>query len=144
MLNYRHPGPRRVWKGGSEQHLLTPFWLAPAAPVENSKWLQNIMKINGFGTFDPPKMRPTLKKPKENQCSGLRTLKNLRKINIFQSQAPGVPQETPGALQRPFLPPESPPTPNSATGKPLNAGFWFGKNLSYCFRSGGRGLGAEA
>ena len=24
-LNSRHPDPRRVWKVGSEQHLLTPF-----------------------------------------------------------------------------------------------------------------------
>ena len=38
-----------------------------------------------------------------------------------------------------FSPPEIPPTPSSATGKPLNAGFWLGKNLSDCFRSGGRG-----
>ena len=41
------------------------------------------------------------------------------------------------------MPPENPPTPAeySATGKPLNAGFWLGKNLSDCFRSGGRGRG---
>ena len=36
------------------------------------------------------------------------------------------------------------PAPNSATGKPLHAGFWLGKNLSDCFRFGGRGLGQEA
>ena len=104
MFNYRHPGPRRVWKVGSEQHLLTPLWAPPLPPAPralNSKTLQNIIKINDFGTFDPPKMRPTLEKPKENQCSGLRTFKNLRKINVFQSQAPGVPQEAPGSLQRP-------------------------------------------
>ena len=28
----RHPDPRRVWKGGSEQHLLTPLPRAPRAP----------------------------------------------------------------------------------------------------------------
>ena len=88
-------------KVGSEQHLLTPLCAPPRPPRVNSKTLQNIMKIDDFGTFDPPKMRPTFKKPKENQCSGLRTLKNLRKIDVFQSQAPGVPQEAPGSLQRP-------------------------------------------
>ena len=24
LFNYRHPGPRRVWKGGSQPHSLTP------------------------------------------------------------------------------------------------------------------------
>ena len=46
-------------------------------------------------------------------------------------------------LQGQVLPLENPPAPNSATGKPFNAGFWLWKNLSGCFRSGGRGLGAE-
>ena len=32
----RHPDPRRVWKGGSEQHLLTPL---PRAPGANAKKL---------------------------------------------------------------------------------------------------------
>ena len=32
----RHPDPRRVWKGGSEQHLLTPL---PRAPRASSKKL---------------------------------------------------------------------------------------------------------
>ena len=32
----RHPDPRRVWKGGSEQHLLTPL---PWAPGANAKKL---------------------------------------------------------------------------------------------------------
>ncbi len=27
---YRHPGPRRVWKGGSEQQSMTPDWLLAA------------------------------------------------------------------------------------------------------------------
>ena len=40
-----------------------------------------------------------------------------------------------------FVPPENPPTPNSATGKPLHAGFWLGENLPDCLRFGGRGLG---
>ena len=35
----RHPDPRRVWKGGSEQHLLTPLPRAPGAPGANSKKL---------------------------------------------------------------------------------------------------------
>ncbi len=28
MFNSRYPGPRRVWKGGSEQQFLTPLWRA--------------------------------------------------------------------------------------------------------------------
>ena len=39
------------------------------------------------------------------------------------------------------LPLENSPAPNSATGKPLNAGFWLWKNLSHRLRFGGRGLG---
>ena len=34
------------------------------------------------GIWDPF-LSQTLKKPKENQCFWLRTLKNLRKINVF-------------------------------------------------------------
>ncbi len=34
-FNSRHPGPRRVWKGGSEQQLMTPDLGDPlAAPDE--------------------------------------------------------------------------------------------------------------
>ena len=33
FVNYRHPGPRRAWKGGSEQQLVTPF---PVDPLESS------------------------------------------------------------------------------------------------------------
>ena len=33
MFNSRHPGPRRVWKGRSEQQLLPPLPAAPVAPV---------------------------------------------------------------------------------------------------------------
>ena len=43
VFNSRHPGPRRVWKGGSEPRLLTPdpvAPLAPVAPVANSKIVQ--------------------------------------------------------------------------------------------------------
>ena len=36
MFNYRHPGPRRVWKVGSELHFTTSFWLDPVDPVD---WL---------------------------------------------------------------------------------------------------------
>ena len=44
----RHPDPRRMWKGGSEQHLLTPL---PGAPGANSKKLYLAMFYNDFGTF---------------------------------------------------------------------------------------------
>ena len=36
FVNYRHPGPRRAWKGGSEQQLVTPFLVDPVDPVETS------------------------------------------------------------------------------------------------------------
>ncbi len=37
-LNSRHPGPRRVWKGGSEQQSMTPD---PGDPGMNSKSCKN-------------------------------------------------------------------------------------------------------
>ena len=43
MFNYRHPGPRRVWKVGSELRLTTSFPVDPVDPLdpvdppENSK-----------------------------------------------------------------------------------------------------------
>ena len=36
-----------------------------------------------FAGIGDPFLGLTLKKPKENQCFWLRTLKNLRKINVF-------------------------------------------------------------
>ena len=47
----RHPDPRRVWKGGSEQHLLTPLPGAPRAPGANSKKLYVAVFYNVFGTI---------------------------------------------------------------------------------------------
>ena len=41
-MNSRHPDPRRLWKGGSEQHLLTPLPGIPGiprAPLASSKKL---------------------------------------------------------------------------------------------------------
>ena len=35
-LNYRHPGSRRVWKGGSEQQFTTPFPGDPGDPGMNA------------------------------------------------------------------------------------------------------------
>jgi hypothetical protein len=42
LFNSRHPDPRRVWKGWSEQHLLTPLLGAPRA---NSK---KLCSVDGF------------------------------------------------------------------------------------------------
>ena len=44
----RHPDPRRVWKGGSEQHLLTPLPRAPGAPRASSKKLYVAVFYNVF------------------------------------------------------------------------------------------------
>ena len=55
-----HPDPRRVWKGGSEQHLLTPLPGAPRAPRAprapgspgaSSKKLDLVLFYNAFCTF---------------------------------------------------------------------------------------------
>ena len=34
FVNYRHPCPRRVWMGGSEPHLMTPFPVDPLDPLD--------------------------------------------------------------------------------------------------------------
>ena len=42
VFNSRHPDPRRVWKGGSQPHFLTPLRADPADPADprmNSKKL---------------------------------------------------------------------------------------------------------
>ena len=47
-LNSRHPGPRRVWKGGSELQLMTPDCgnpLDPADPAMNTFLLQLDVKL---------------------------------------------------------------------------------------------------
>ena len=50
----RHPDPRRVWKGGSEQHLLTPLPQAPRAPRANSKKLDVAVFYHVFCTIALP------------------------------------------------------------------------------------------
>ncbi len=34
FVNYRHPGPRCVWKGGSEPQFTTSFPVDPVDPVD--------------------------------------------------------------------------------------------------------------
>ena len=50
----RHPDPRRVWQGGSEQHLLTPLPQAPRVPGANSKKLYVAVFYYVFGTIALP------------------------------------------------------------------------------------------
>ena len=56
----RHPDPRRVWKGGSEQHLLTPLPGdpgdpgAPRAPGASSKKLDVAVFYHEFDTVALP------------------------------------------------------------------------------------------
>ena len=50
----RHPDPRRMWKGGSEQHLLTPLPGAPGAPRASSKKLYVAVFYYVFGTITLP------------------------------------------------------------------------------------------
>ena len=40
FVNYRHPGPRRVWKVGSELQSTTSFPLDPLDPVDPVDWLR--------------------------------------------------------------------------------------------------------
>ena len=47
----RHPDSRRVWKGGSEQHLLTPL---PRAPGANAKKLYVAVFYGVFGKMSLP------------------------------------------------------------------------------------------
>ena len=59
FVNYRHPDPRRVWKGGSELQSLPPFPghpLHPLHPVLGSFWVQNAVYIIKNGS-DPPRRR---------------------------------------------------------------------------------------
>ena len=44
VLNSRHPGPRRVWKVGSEQQLLPPHNRDPLDPLENSERLDLVRR----------------------------------------------------------------------------------------------------
>ena len=48
LCNYRHPGPRRVWKGGSDLQSDPPF---PLDPVQNNGRLIFAVIYNVFGTF---------------------------------------------------------------------------------------------
>ena len=54
MCNYRHLGPRRVWKGGSDLQSDPPFPadpLDPLDPVQNNGRLIFAVIYNVFGTF---------------------------------------------------------------------------------------------
>ena len=57
LCNYRHPGPRRVWKGGSDLQSDPPFPadpvdpLDPLDPVQNNGRLSNTVFYNDFCTF---------------------------------------------------------------------------------------------
>ena len=55
MFNSRHPNPRRVWKGGSEQHLLTPLPGIPRARVASSQkmfFVYSFMNLTHFSVKD--------------------------------------------------------------------------------------------
>ena len=45
-LNYRHPDPRRVWKGGPEWQSMTPDPRLPLLPVLSSKSAELAVKNN--------------------------------------------------------------------------------------------------
>ena len=59
MCNSRHPGPRRVWKGGFDSPGLTPFPLDPVDPVGELS-LQNDPSnfVHRRGTSEPYPSKP--------------------------------------------------------------------------------------
>ena len=63
----RHPGPRRMWKGGSGKHLLTPLPGNPRAPRANSKKLYPAVFYHDFGTFARSFLRKSNKYPRGSQ-----------------------------------------------------------------------------
>ena len=60
--NSRHPGHRRVWRGGSEQHLMTPLRDAAAAAADEFRdplFLMTLSMISlTFAGHAPPKIGP--------------------------------------------------------------------------------------
>ena len=60
--NSRHPGHRRVWRGGSEQHLMTPLPDAVAAAADEFRdplFLMTLSMISlTFAGHAPPKIGP--------------------------------------------------------------------------------------
>ena len=60
--NSRHPGHRRVWRGGSEQHLMTPLPVAAAAMADEFRdplFLMTLSMISlTFAGHAPPKIGP--------------------------------------------------------------------------------------
>ena len=51
LVNYRHPGPRRVWKGGSDLQSDPPFPADPLDPLQNNGRLIFDVSYKVFGTF---------------------------------------------------------------------------------------------
>eukprot|EP00973_Karenia_brevis_P063088 8771758-Karenia_brevis.AAC.1 len=46
FVNYRHPNPWRVWKGGSGLQLLTKFPVHPLHPLERVQWAENSVLLD--------------------------------------------------------------------------------------------------
>ena len=53
MCNYRHPGPRRVWKGGPELHLMTPDPLDPLDPLDPVDPVDPLDSLDPLDPLDP-------------------------------------------------------------------------------------------
>ena len=51
VCNYRHPGPRRVWKGGSDLQSLTPFPVDPVDPAQSNGRCDFEQQSHTFGDF---------------------------------------------------------------------------------------------
>ena len=91
-MNSRHPDPRRVWKGGPEQHFQPPFPVAPLAPALCSRRLVSVRRRGGSATF------------------------TRKMATHFQQNLEGAPKEPTGC---PRIPPGSPRvSPGSPEGPP--------------------------
>jgi hypothetical protein len=98
----RHPDPRRLWKGGSEQHLLTPLPGNPrapgalGAPGASSKNLYLVMFYNDFGTL----ARSFYRKSNEYTRGSQGKPKGLQRMAKGSRRQPKGRQREPKASQR--------------------------------------------
>ena len=118
MFNSRHPDPRRVWKEGSEQHLLTQLLgiprapQAPRAPRANSKKLRFEYSFVNLTHFSVKDVQFSIKLPMWPKGSPKRAKGSPR----AGQRHPKAPEGRPEGAQG--FPKESKRSPKSAQRKP--------------------------
>ena len=120
LVNSRHPDPRRVWKGGSEQHWMTPDPGIPGIPIMSSKNAY-LIAIRGTselatspGTGDPEAgQRESPGHPKRSPRAPQKEPKGTPK------EPKGAPKEPKGTQKEPKGTPKEPKgTPKEPKGAP--------------------------